>query len=234
MIKNNILKKLPLFLHAPAIMVGILFLSFSDARSNGIGTAPEISLGYKINDQWSLATKTESFHTFYSFDENLDNSWKYNYEGTDIQLFFNYRLNPFWRVALGYQLGTEPQNVPDHRSIQQLTYSRRPEGILFGHRLRTDQTFYADESPQYRIRYRLSVEFPLQGLAIDQREFFIVTSEELILATQNNEVELENRLALWLGYQLLNGNELQTGIDYRIDSAGDQKIWFKIAMNVRL
>jgi len=234
MIKNIFFRKNNPFLVACLIMAGMIVFSTSFAKSNSIGSAPEISLGFKISNNWSMASKIESFHTFYNFNENTNNSWNYNYEGTDVQLFLNYRLNPFWRVALGYQIGTEPGNIFDHRTIQQLTYSRRPEGILFGHRLRTDQTYYADDSPQYRLRYRLSVEIPLQGLAIDPREFYMVTSDELILATQHNDVELENRLVLWLGYQFLNGNELQTGVDYRIDSTGDQKVWLKIAMNLRL
>lgn len=216
----------------------LLAIAFSTScltlKADQIGLAPDISIGYKVSDNFSLATKIESFNTFYSFGDNVENEAGYIYEGTDIQFFGNYRLNPFWRVALGYQLNTGPDNAPEHRTIQQITYTRRPEGILFGHRFRTDQTYYTDEITQYRVRYRFSVEFPLQGLSVNDGEFYMGASDELIFATQAGENQLENRLVYWLGYQLQGGNEIQTGFDYRADTGNDHDLWFKISWNVRL
>ncbi|MFW5892529.1 MAG: DUF2490 domain-containing protein [Bacteroidota bacterium] len=234
MMKSMLFRKNNPFLINLLILTGNILFFSPFAKSNGIGSAAEISIGYSINNNWSMASKIESSHNLYSFDEKTNDSWNYNYQGTDIQLFINRSINPFWRLALGYQLGTEPGSISKNRTIQQLTYSRKPEGILFGHRMRTDQTYYTDDSPQFRLRYRFLLEIPLQGLAIDPREFYLITSDELIFELQNSDVELENTLALWLGYQFLSGNELQTGVDYITDSGNNQKIWLRIAINLRL
>ena len=201
------------------------------AQDISIGYVPEVAMSLKINEKTKINSKIESFHPFFSSSGNELSTLAY--EGTDLQAFLSRKLNPFYSFALGYQYGVRPGEPDSHRTIQQLSFVRKPGSYFLGHRLRTDQTFYSEDPVKFRIRYRFSVEIPLKGQSIDPGEPFLIASDELIFGLQQKETELENRLVIAPGYYFRNGNKIQIGVDYRYN-AGENDIWLKTSCYLNL
>jgi hypothetical protein len=205
------------------ILFYIWLIPFLVSGQKFIGDAaisPDLSFNIKLNDRYSINSKIESFLFFYDIGQSPD-QWQNYYDGTDIQVFITRRLNPFQRVALGYQLGTEPASNFSHRFIQQFSWVNRPGNLVLGHRLRSDQTLEQEAPLRIRLRYRTSLEIPLQGQALDPGEFFILTSAEAIGSTQQTKNDLETRFVLQGGYLVKAGNKLHWGIDFRSRFSND-------------
>lgn len=177
--------------------------------------SPDIAMNFKLGDGYFVNTKVEAFHSIFERDLNSSSSWVSNFDGTDFQFFLTKRLNPFYRVSLGYQFGFEPNNPGSHRLIQQVSYIVRPGNLTIGHRLRSDQTFYKEEALKIRLRYRFSLELPLQGQALDPGEFFLLASEEVLFAYQDFAFGFENRLVFNTGFMINPSQKLQFGFDLR-------------------
>lgn len=205
---------------------------FSQETNVLMGIVPELSLNYKLNDKFKLNAIAEFYNDGFSKTGSEPFTWDYGYDRTDLQLFGSYRINPLQSVALGYQYSIRNAASDAHKITQQITLLRRPDKILFGHRFRADQTFYAHNGPRFRIRYRLSLELPLQGSSIDPGEFYMVPSDEVLIGLQENKASFENRLSVHLGYLLQNDNKLQLGLDYRTgfkESSIYHSLWMRVA-----
>jgi hypothetical protein len=210
---------------------------FGQNISSEAGISPELNLSWKINDKWKINSKIESFHNVYLPAENNESSPGHYYEGTDIQFFLSYRINPFLVAAIGYQHNIEPGEKNSNRTIQQISAVHSGNKLTFGHRIRSDQTFYSEDPVKTRFRYRFSLEIPLQGTSLDPGEFYLVASEETLYGIQDNQSDFENRVVLSVGHFFLNKNKVQLGIDYRADLSGDpteQNFWLKIGWYVNL
>lgn len=188
------------------------------------GFSPDLSINKKVGDKFRLNLKIESFFT--DIQQNGDFFEKYH-DGTDMQIFISRKQNPFQSFALGYQIGIEQNDKNTHRTIQQFAQVQYFQQYKIGHRIRTDQTFYHNKSNKYRLRYRLSAEFPLQGQTIDTGEFYMVSSNEFIGTIQNESFEYENRFVANLGYYFINKSKIQTGFDFRTDFS-ETNLWFKL------
>jgi len=201
------------------------------------GVLPEITMSYGLTENVKLTGKVESMSGVYNNVSPETSDWDYQYLRTDLQSFVLVKLNPFWSVAGGYQYRIG-NNGHSHRTIQQLAFVQRLAAFRLGHRLRTDQTFATEEDVRFRIRYRASVELPMQGQAIDKGECYLIFSCESIYETQSNSQDLENRLAGAIGYYMNRNHKFETGIDYRMDRIIEnplrQRLWIKLAWFVNL
>lgn len=214
--------------------VFILLTLLATSRAYGdYGIAPEITTNIRLNKQYSVTMKVESFHFLYTGLAG----WGYDSDRTEAQLFANYRLGPFTRIAVGYMLGIEPEERDFHRAIQQVSVSQRLGSVTLSHRGRSEQTFYTDEPTKYRIRYRASFEVPLQGSSLDPREFYLVSSNEILFEIQKAEHEFENRFNFQLGYIFNSTYRLQSGVDFRYffgDDENPYNLFFKIGCFINI
>ncbi|MCA1751407.1 MAG: DUF2490 domain-containing protein, partial [Flavobacteriales bacterium] len=92
--------------------------------------------------------------------------------------------------------------------------------------------------PEFRLRYRLVAELPLEGYRIDPGEWYFITSNEPIFGVRGGTFSIENRLMGSLGHYFSNRQKLEGGIDYRTDSFLDgglrQRFWFKVGWFVNI
>ncbi len=190
-------------------------LQAQNTRSSA-GFFPEMSLGYKLNDLYSVTHKVESQHGLFDNQSQLNEELAYNHVLTDLQTFLERRINPFVKVSLGYQYRIE-NGENTHRPIQQVSILQRESRYRIGHRIRTDQTFFKEAEMLWRFRYRLKGQIPLQGLELDPGEQYLILSNELIYMFQEEEDDLENRFVISLGFYFDDKNKLEVGIDYRTD-----------------
>lgn len=104
------------------------------------------------------------------------------------------------------------------RPTQHLTYAIRQGKYRFRQRLRADERFRQRSSDrQYefdlRLRYRLSVDFPLEGDRLDQGEFYLNANAEFLYTPTQSDAFFyrEWRGYSGLGYQFNNRYTLELG-----------------------
>jgi hypothetical protein len=185
------------------------------------GALPSININYRLNDDWSLNFKTEARHellegTFDGQSEGIN-----EYVLTDFSLIAARKVGLSGRVSGGYLIRFREGQVI-HRAIQQYTYVQNLSGFRLAHRVVADQTFSPSEATEFRFRYRLATEIPLNGESADPKEFYLKISNEYLNSFQESEYDLEVRLVPLLGYTLSDKYKIEIGIDYRVNSFLDQ------------
>ncbi|SHN15482.1 Protein of unknown function [Cyclobacterium lianum] len=215
----------------PALVMG-------QGRVTNFGLFPEFQIGFSAAENLKVTGKIESQHGMLDKTESNEADWGYYHNQTDFQGFLGTSLNPFVAITAGYQYRVEPGRDNSHRSIQQVSFLQRASQYKVGHRVRTDQTFAPGEPIEYRLRYRISFEIPIEGQSLDPGEFFLVFSDEPIYSLQSGESGLENRLVAALGHYSKGKQKFQAGIDYRTDRFFEddfrQRTWFKFGWYLSL
>lgn len=114
------------------------------------------------------------------------------------------------------------------RPWQQATHSARFGKYRLRNRLRAEQRFVQrrdgdDFEFDLRLRYRLSLDFPLNGERLDDREFYLnVSAEWLLTPTRERALFYHNpRGYAGLGYRFNQKNRLETGPEFRTRNAED-------------
>jgi len=199
------------------IIVFPLTFCIKAQSSSRWGALPEFTISKKTSPKSGLSLQIEPMIQlgFQAPSERI--TFDERHIRTDLTFFYSYSLNPNWKIAGGlmYRL----RNGNDlKRTIQQLSYSKRSSSFRYGHRLRADQSYVQDLSTVWRFRYRFSVELPLQGADLNDREFYLISSVEMLFITTRDQSAFEQRLAANLGYYINRSNKFEIGIDYR---AGD-------------
>jgi hypothetical protein len=204
-----------------SFIIVVLFLQFKNsacAQSTfQIGALPSLNLNSKFKKDWSLNTKIESRQRFQNGEINGSVNKKYKYVLTDISLIAAKKVGLNSRLAGGYLIRIEDGEL-FHRFILQYIIVQRMTGYRLAHRFLSDQTFSESESPQYRIRYRITSEIPLNGESVDRGEFYLKINNEYVNSLQASEYDLEVRLVPLLGYDLTDSFKMESGLDYRINS----------------
>ncbi len=121
---------------------------------------------------------------------------------------FTFRL----REPFGGEITTEL------RPTQQVTLSTSKGKYRFRHRLRADERFIQRDPGEkhgfdLRLRYRLSLDFPLEGDRLDEQEFYLNTNAEFLYTPTEDDAFFyrEYRGYLGLGYQFNSSYTLELG-----------------------
>lgn len=201
------------------ILVGFL-LHFNAAFSQNsyqLGFLPSFNLNSKFKNNWSLNSRIES-RQLISRGEFKDNFEKnYAYVLTDISMIAAKKVGLNSRVAGGYLIRIEDGNVI-HRLIQQYSIVQKLSTFRIVHRLVTDQTISRIEKPDFRLRYRIALEKPLNGVEADPGEFYLKVNHEYLNSLQDLNYDLEIRLVPLLGLNATEKFNVETGLDYRVNS----------------
>ncbi len=172
---------------------------------------PSVNLSKKLPKDWSLNFKAESMQSLYN--EVFD----YEYQLTDISLIAAKRLSIRTSIGAGYLMRIDDEGLKN-RTIQQISIVSALPFFRLSHRFRADQTFKRNYDTEFRFRYRISAEVPLEGQSVDPLEFYLKLNNEYLNSFQAREYDLEIRAAAFLGFALTPDSELEFGVDYRIDS----------------
>ncbi|NCU31381.1 MAG: DUF2490 domain-containing protein, partial [Candidatus Moranbacteria bacterium] len=194
----------------------VLFFVFSltavaAQSSNQLGILPSLNINKRLPKDWSLNFKAESRQKLYQ------DNFNYDYLLTDVSIIVANRIRLNTVLAGGYLVRITPDEVK-HRTIQQVSITQRHEFFRLAHRLSMDQTLSNLEDTEFRFRYRVSSEIPLEGLTLDPKEFFLKVSNEYLNSLQGKDYDLEIRGAAFLGYALTSNSKMELGLDYRADS----------------
>jgi hypothetical protein len=182
-----------------------------------IGGLPSLNLNKKLKNDWSINARVESRLRFQRGQINGAIDKEFNYVLTDFSLIAAKRIGLNSRVAGGYLIRFEDGDI-QHRFIQQFVIVQKFSAFRLSHRLVTDQTFSSVESPEFRLRYRISSEIPLNGESVDPGEFYVRINNEYLNSLQAATYDLEVRLVSLIGYDISDKFKVESGLDYRVNS----------------
>lgn len=182
-----------------------------------MGGLPSLNFNIKLKNDWSLNSKIESRLLFQRGEINGDVDKNFNYVLTDFSLIGAKKIGLNSRIAGGYLIRFK-EGVLNHRFIQQYVIVQKLSGFRLAHRFLCDQTFSASEEPEFRLRYRITSELPLNGESVDPGEYYLKINNEYINSLQAMEYDLEIRLIPLIGYDISERFKIETGLDYRVNS----------------
>lgn len=199
-----------------AFILELFLITAVHAQENSqFGTIPSLNLRKSFSNDWKLNFQLASRQQFSKNQSNV--KMGYDYLLTDISMIAAKKTGLNNAFASGYLVRLENGDA-SHRFIEQFSIVSRYNGFRLSHRFRADLTLNRTKSPETRLRYRITPEIPLSGLAVDENEFYTKISNEYVISFQSNEQDLEIRLVPSLGYRFDKSNRLEVGLDSRIDS----------------
>lgn len=198
-----------------------------------LGGLPSFNINSKLKNDWSLNFKTESRQHIQSGDFHGETDRQYKYLLTDVSLIAAKKVGLNSRVAGGYLIRLEEGELY-HRFILQYNIVQKLQGFRLAHRLLSDLTVSETEKSEIRVRYRISSEIPLNGISVDEGEFYVKINNEYVNSLQAGEYDLEIRLVPLLGYDISESFKIETGLDYRVSSFLDNKTRNRLWLSVNL
>jgi len=189
-----------------------------------LGAVPSVNINYGLNKDWALHFKTESRLLFQSGQFGNEPIRGFDYGHSDISVIGSKKTGVSTNLGVGYLVRISENRIV-HRTIQQFSIVRQYNSFRLAHRFSADQSFNLNSSGEfnlknieYRLRYRIAAEFPLNGQSVDAREFYLKINNEYLYGWQNSENDIEIRIVPLLGYNFVDKSKLEMGLDYRIDS----------------
>ncbi|WP_299888699.1 DUF2490 domain-containing protein [uncultured Lacinutrix sp.] len=220
------MKKITLIL----IFISIHFGSIAQGKYQ-IGTLPTLNINKKLENNWQINFKSEFRQLFKEGSFGKNNTGEYIYVHTDAAFIASKKVGLNNKLAGGFLLRFKNKDVIK-RAIQQFTIITRYNSFRLGQRFASDQTFKKNESIEWRLRYRLTLDFPLNGQAIDKNEWYLKVNNEYLNKFISEKYDLEIRLTPVLGYVFTDNNKLEFGLDYRLndflDNPSRQRFWLAL------
>ncbi|WP_138485272.1 DUF2490 domain-containing protein [Dyadobacter bucti] len=216
------------------VIIPVTALSQASYRA---GTLSQINVNVKIAETWKLNTKLEARQIFSSKKPETPAIHQFEYERTDLHFILTKKVSADNTVGGGYLVRLENGSLT-HRLIQQFNNVKTLEVLSVAHRIVADQTFSANDLPEFRLRYRLGLELPLNGQQVDPKEFYGKINNEYLGIFSNSDPDLEIRGLLALGYNASDNNKVELGLEYRVNEFSGlvkaQQFWLTIAWFVSI
>jgi hypothetical protein len=189
-----------------------------------VGSMPSVNINYGLKNNWALHFKTESRLLFQSGQFGKEPVRDFDYLLSDISMVVSKKTGLNSNLGGGC-LVRILENQAIHRTIQQFSIVRQFNSFRLAHRFSADQSFNLNPNDefklkyvQYRLRYRIAAEFPLNGQSVDAREFYLKVNNEYLYGWQNSDNDIEIRIVPLIGYNFVDKSKLELGLDYRLDS----------------
>ncbi len=199
------------------LLLGLIFSETLFAQENLIGYfQPKIALNYKVADNFkqnfSLGQRSYIFE---------NEAIAFRVRQLDLAHFSNLRIKDNQSIAFGIQYrfrdNFEADEQNELRLTQQYNVRFNPRIARYGHRFRSEQRITSDLTI-YRLRYRFTLDFPLQGEQLDIGEAYIIGNLEALLSVaKSNLPEYDQRFTVNIGWLLQEKTKLQTGVEYRFE-----------------
>lgn len=215
---------------------------------------------YIYNGDHQLSRKWQ-VHTEYQWRRiDLIKTWQQSLArlGFAYQLQDRVKLGAGYTFFITYPYGKYPvadQGVPsfEHRTYQDLQWEDKLALLMLSHRIRLEQRWLGqvvETNPrqrkgweyQNRIRYQLEATFPLQGITLDDKEFYLTFFDELFIGfgkNVENNIFNQNRILGGLGYKLNDNLQVEMGYLNQLTQHAEEdpqtgKIVFEINNGLRL
>lgn len=196
--------------HIVVVMVICTSTLFAQNNTRS-GLLPALNINKTFENNWRLNTKIESRQQLFTRE------WDYQHILTDIGTVVAKKVTATQTVGAGYLIRFRAGGEVNHRFIQQYSWVQPLTSLRLGHRLVTDQTI-APDATEFRLRYRINTEIPLNGQDVDINEWYLKINNEYLQSLDQGAYDLEIRFAPYAGYIINKTNRIEVGLDYRMDS----------------
>lgn len=204
------------------------FLSLAQNDFSG-GLLPRVNASFKLNDRFKINSSLELRQQL--FDQKFENDRDADFILADLANTLSYKLSSNQSLNFGYTVRSRGEEF-HHRFTQQFSWVQQKTFFRLGHRLVTDQTFFPNEKGEYRLRYRVSLEKPLKGSVVDDKEFYLKLNNEYLGILSEGAGEFEFRMIPFLGYEIKRNQKVEFGLDYRLsgfaESSRNQRLWLSM------
>ena len=177
---------------------------------------PKLSISKKLNNLWRIQGSV-------TFRQIIENDQPVILQKMESAVSIDRSLFNFSKVGGGYLFGGDdlfrPEVENEHRFMQQYAFYFKFLKYRISNRLRSEQRIYAD-TYKNRFRYRLSIDFPLNGEKLNLKEAYFIASNELLANVTAKEHDFENRLGAGMGWKLEKINKIQLQLQYRYMKIG--------------
>jgi hypothetical protein len=196
------------------------------------GSILDFNASQKLGKKWSLKAKVQSRISLIQSENFEVTQGKAEMRRLDLQSMLQRRLSPQFVVAGGLMYRNSTlRNM--WRFMQQIAWVKEGFQFKYAQRLRLDQSLRGEKDWEYRLRYRLGLQFPLSGLRLDAEESYLITGVEALAKTRNQNEQLEARATAAYGFLFNQGNKGEVGFDYRLDGLNsatpDHQLWLCLA-----
>jgi hypothetical protein len=186
-----------------SLLLGGLFVFALNAQ-----TATQFNSWWTYSGNHRVSEKF-SLHTLYSFRRN---DFVRNWQQSLLRLGVNYQASNKLTATLGYDdvinypYGEQPisQRTKEHRLYEQITLKDKIGSVGITQLYRLEQRFISGLDTRNRLRYRLSLEVPLQKA--DKNKLFLSLFNEVFI-----------NIGQTAGSHYFDQNWLYGGLGYRLD-----------------
>lgn len=203
------------------LFLGGSFLSFAQSNFTG-GWLPKVNMSKKLSDKTKWVNSIEAREVLYT------DAFEFTHNLVDVSTILSMKTDLNQSVNVGYILRFK-EGETIHRLLQHFNIVQNFDGLKLAHRLGMEQFFQKNVRPQYRTRYRATLQKALSGEKVDVKEWYIKIANEYLY--QFNQEDFELRVSPYLGYQLSKKDKLEFGLDYRLgkllDSPHKHSLWFR-------
>lgn len=208
-------------------IVGLLILGIGTSNaqtSNQMGAIPSFLFSQEINQAWgaSMALSSQMLLT-----EDFVDGQEFPRKVRNINLLavVSYDHSPELKLDFGFLFRKmdpfDGVQAYEMRPWQQATLQFFLGKYRLRNRVRLEERVYTREDRKteldWRLRYRLSLDFPISGARLDPGEFYMNASFEAVSQLDQEDVidNWENRTYLGIGYLLPSRNRLEIGPELR-------------------
>ncbi len=198
-------------------LIFFLISSLVKAQSNfAIFTEPDISINIEQPNRWSFNFGIANRDLVY-----FKNEVQFKGRFLELSHFTSYEVGFYGKVSLGlrYRFNElfEYSSKDEIRLTQQYSRSRKYNAIKVAHRFRFEQRFR--DITVYRTRYQFSIELPLSGERVDQKEYFLgMNTEALLSLTSKAKPAYGQRFGVSIGKEIAKGTKADIGTEYRLSN----------------
>ncbi len=176
------------------------------------------SFNYQLFKNWRMNTSIFQRTSF--LEENEIKKTELSF--FEVNQFFTRGINYASKVSLGYKFRSESPvddlSIYEHRLTQQFAYTHFSRKTRVVSRAMAEQRIKT-ESFAHRYRYRISVDMPLSGERIDDKELYFVASNEILFEAINvEENSWENRISTSLGFKISMKTKIELSTIYRLEN----------------
>ncbi|NNJ89683.1 MAG: DUF2490 domain-containing protein [Eudoraea sp.] len=203
------------FIRFLSFLSAFLFFNFVLAQEDYlVYWEPQLAVNYEVAPHYRHTFALISRNFVYQ-DQEIDIKGRH----LDLAHFSSVEVSSNSSLAIGllyrFREIFENDQGNEFRLIQQFSTRSRPLIVRFGHRFRTEQRFITG-STIHRFRYRLTLDFPLQGEQVDLNEAYLILNSEMLLSVANARTpQYDQRFAFTIGWRLTEKSQLQAGLEHR-------------------
>ncbi len=197
----------------------LTYINSANAQSNTIlGTINQQNFTFNISKKLRLTQKLEWREIFI---ENHQLK-KYPFNLLQTESLISKIINISNSAGIGYLLRYEPKGY-SHRFIQQYVSNHILGYGNLIQRVRLEETIFSHEAIEWRARYRISLDIPLNK-TFNPKDFYVKIGSEVLPTLKKQDFNFDLRGLCACGYCINTKSKLELGLDYRSNHLRDERI----------